>query len=152
VPVFHKKRSEVFKKYFPSKTVKYVTSQSTEDLQQIYFFDLVSRTRELKQYHYNIFSIPNGSNKSKREQMLFKRTGLKSGVFDIQVTIPRFGYAGLFIEMKWNSTLSDTQKEFIKAHEKTHLIAVCYCGRQAYDILLSYLESSNLSEFLEDVR
>jgi len=145
-------RKEVFKKYFQSKKVEEILRQSSEDLQQMYFFDLVAKNPKLNNLHYNIFSVPNGSNKSRREQLLFKRTGLKSGVLDIQVTIPRFGYAGLWIEMKWNSTLSETQKEFIKAHEKTHLIAVCYAGRQAYDLLLAYLSRENLDEFLEDVR
>lgn len=67
-----------------------------------------------------VHAIPNGGSRgSTKEQAqkvgaALKAEGVKSGVSDIFVPIPRHGLHGLYIEMKRadGGTLSDTQKEF----------------------------------------
>lgn len=47
-----------------------------------------------------IFSVPNGSNKSWAQRIVMKKTGLRSGVWDLFLPEPRGTYHGLFMELK----------------------------------------------------
>jgi hypothetical protein len=59
---------------------------------------------------YLIFSVPNGGNRNEKEAMLFKATGLLSGVSDLIVVMPN---KVLFVELKTESgTQSASQIEF----------------------------------------
>lgn len=61
-----------------------------------------------------MFAIPNGASKSMSQAVKFKREGLKSGVPDVMLALPRGGWHGLFIELKRQKggVLSDTQKAY----------------------------------------
>lgn len=55
----------------------------------------------LKQVDYRLlFAIPNGAHKSPGQAAKFKREGLRPGVPDLLLALPRKGKAGLFLEMK----------------------------------------------------
>lgn len=68
-----------------------------------------------------VFAIPNGGSRGSTKQEAqrvgskLKAEGVKAGVSDLMVPIPRHGLAGLFIEMKrldGGAGLSALQKEF----------------------------------------
>lgn len=66
--------------------------------------------------HHNpkceIFSVPNGGTRNKIEAITLKATGLKSGVSDLIVLIPR---KCIFVEIKTDTGIqSESQKEFEK--------------------------------------
>lgn len=83
-----------------------------------------------------VFAIPNGGSrgKTKDEAMrvgaMLKAEGVKAGVSDIFVPIPRHGRCGLFIEMKREDggTLSDKQREFGSAMQAAGYGFVCCHG------------------------
>jgi hypothetical protein len=47
-----------------------------------------------------MFAIPNGGSRDKREAANLKAEGVKSGVPDVFLPVPRHNYLGLFIELK----------------------------------------------------
>jgi len=44
--------------------------------------------------------------------MIAKRMGLRHGVADMQLALPRRGYHTLWIELKWDAPWTDEQKQF----------------------------------------
>jgi hypothetical protein len=60
-----------------------------------------------------LFAVPNGGNRDKREAARLKRQGVKRGVADVILLIPKKGFASLCIEFKTEKgKQSDEQKEF----------------------------------------
>lgn len=47
-----------------------------------------------------LFHIPNGGSRNKIEAVHLKQQGVKAGVPDLFLPVPRGGWAGLFIELK----------------------------------------------------
>ena len=48
-------------------------------------------------------------------------------VWDIFLSVPKFGFSGMFIEMKaGKNTLTESQVEFMDANDKDYLFKVCY--------------------------
>ncbi len=112
-----------------------------EDNEQILLFDWaalnVGRYPELEwMYH-----IPNGGKRNAREAARFKRMGVKPGVSDVHLPIPKSGYHGLWIEMKSeNGKVSPAQSRFLMAMRKYgHKTAVCYGWKEAVAVIEEYL-------------
>ena len=89
-----------------------------------------------------MFHIPNGGSRDIREAANLKKQGVKSGVPDIFLAVPRGGYHGLFIEMKRRDggRLSVAQREWIDAlREIDYRVEVCKGFGPAAKVLLEYL-------------
>lgn len=64
--------------------------------------------------HIPVFHIPNGGSRNKAEAARFKAQGVRPGVPDLFVPVPKGGYAGLFIEMKTpQGRVSEAQKRWL---------------------------------------
>lgn len=60
-----------------------------------------------------LFAIPNGGSRDAREGANLKASGVKAGVWDLQLPIARHGFHGLWIEMKYgDNDLSEKQTEW----------------------------------------
>ena len=60
-----------------------------------------------------LFAIPNGGSRDVREAMNLKASGVKAGVWDLQLPIARHGFHGLWVEMKHgDNDLTDKQIEW----------------------------------------
>jgi len=101
---------------------------------------LQSKTiRELE----SLFSIPNGAHVSLPQAGKLKSEGLKSGVPDLFLAIPRHGYAGMFIEMKriTGGVVSEAQKEWHKRlSDNGYHVVVCKGFDAAKEAILNYLK------------
>lgn len=65
-----------------------------------------------------LFAVPNGGSRNKLEAINLKRQGVKSGVADVLLLIPKGGFASLCLEFKTKTgKQSDDQKEFQKQAE-----------------------------------
>lgn len=76
-----------------------------------------------------IYHIPNGGQRNKSEAARLKRAGVKRGVPDLCLPVPRKNYHGLYIEMKYgNGRTSKEQKEWIQQLNKNGYYAVVCNG------------------------
>ena len=89
-----------------------------------------------------LFHIPNGGKRSATEAARFKAMGVKSGVPDLCLPVPRGGFAGLYIEMKYGKNKpTDNQREWIAdLKEQGYKVVVCYGGTEATAVLEEYLK------------
>lgn len=114
----------------------------TEDEEQTWLFSWaelnMGRFPELKLMHH----IPNGGKRSKSEAARFKAMGVKPGVSDVFLPVPRGKYHGLYIELKaLDGRPSKDQKDFITAVvEQGYAGFVAYGGEEAAGIVEAYLK------------
>jgi hypothetical protein len=93
-------------------------------------------------------AIPNGGERNVRVAAKMKAEGVRAGVLDIFLPVPKAGKHGFYIEMKRsdrrnhkNGGLSDEQLEFAKfAYEAGYWVTVCYTWEEARDKIVAYLE------------
>ena len=91
-----------------------------------------------------MFHIPNGGKRGKAEAGRFKCEGVKAGVPDIFLPVPRGGYHGLFIEMKRTKggKLSEEQKQWQRdLKEQGYEAVVCKGWEAAAAEIAYYLEA-----------
>lgn len=93
-----------------------------------------------------LFAIPNGGGRSAAQAAMLKAEGVKRGVSDLMLPVPRGGYHGLFIEMKKGigvpSDVSKEQREFLAfVHENGYRAEVAFGWQRAVEILEHYLGS-----------
>ena len=89
-----------------------------------------------------LFAIPNGEHRHRLTALKLKAQGVKPGVPDLYLAVPRWGYHGLFIEMKRRKggSTSEAQQQWIKrlvAHG--YSVQVCKGWESARDALQKYL-------------
>lgn len=92
---------------------------------------------ELKLLH----AIPNGGSRDIREAKNLKRQGVKAGVPDLCLPVPKGAYHGLYIEMKvGRNKPSAKQKEWLAAlAENGYAVCVCYGAAEARKHIEKYL-------------
>lgn len=102
------------------------------------FIDFISLYPKIKDY---IFHIPNGGSRHVVEAKRLKLSGVKRGVPDIFVAIPKTPFHGLFIEFKTGKNKpSIAQKEMIKRLEENgYSCPVCYSTEEGISVLKDYL-------------
>lgn len=63
-----------------------------------------------------LFAIPNGGGRSKIEACILKGEGVRAGVPDLFLAVPRGGYSGFFLELKAPGKYPrPEQREFLAA-------------------------------------
>lgn len=89
-----------------------------------------------------LFAIPNAARRSYGAANYMRAEGLKSGVPDIFLPVPRSGWHGLFIEMKFGrGKPSDNQIAWMQSlREQGYPVEVTYGFEDARNIILAYLE------------
>jgi hypothetical protein len=93
----------------------------------------------------NIFSIPNGANKSFASAAKFKREGLRPGIPDLFLPVACRGFHGLFIEMKRrrfaNVTFQQGAWQAALVHQGYHCV-ICYGADEAIAVIQGYLKET----------
>ena len=78
-------------------------------------------------HEFLLFAVPNGHRRDAITASILKREGLRAGVSDLVLAVPRGPFHGLFLELKTNTgTPSDQQRAFLAAVE-----AEGYCAKVA---------------------
>ena len=89
-----------------------------------------------------LFAIPNGGSRHILEAVNLKRQGLKAGVPDLFLPVPRKNYSGLWIELKvGKNKTSDSQDWWLdELINQGYRCEVCYGFEEAKNTILEYLE------------
>lgn len=90
-----------------------------------------------------LYHCPNGGSRNKIEAARLKGQGVKAGVPDVFLPVPKGGYHGLYIEMKkqHGGTVSPEQKEWIaNLREQGYRVEVCKGFQSAADVIEAYME------------
>lgn len=88
-----------------------------------------------------LFHVPNGGQRHVLVAVNLKRQGVKAGVPDLCLPVPRFGCHGLWIEMKTkDGSISATQKDWIGYLQGAgYRVEVCRSFDEARGVLTNYL-------------
>ena len=92
-----------------------------------------------------VFHIPNGFKASKGYRFTLYRMGLRSGVPDLFIPVPKGSKHGLFIEMKRRSgsRTTDKQKEWQKRlNAQGYVSVICKGYIEALDAITDYMLES----------
>ena len=88
------------------------------------------------------YAIPNAAKRSPRLAVYMKREGLRKGVLDIHLPIPRGGCAGLWIEMKAgnNNLTPEQQVEAEQLAKDGYAVFACWGAIVAIELTCQYLD------------
>jgi hypothetical protein len=104
-----------------------------------------------------VMHFPNEGRRSARYGKLLKDLGMRAGVADLLIAMPRHGYGGAWIELKSSGgKLSDFQKDFLyDMRQQNYYVSVCWSVDEAIKVISWYCfenqngiaSSSNVSSF-----
>lgn len=88
-----------------------------------------------------LYHIPNGGRRDAKEAAHLKRQGVRAGVPDLCLPVPRGGFHGLYIELKAGQNKpTEKQKGWLDALTKQgYATAVCYGWQAAEEVITKYL-------------
>ncbi len=91
-----------------------------------------------------IFAIPNGTATSERIGARMKAEGVKKGVPDLMLPVPRGGYSGLFIEMKTpTGHFREEQRRWcLDLRNQSYAVEVCRSFAEALEVVRAYLKET----------
>lgn len=94
-----------------------------------------------------MFHIPNGGQRAITTAKRLKAEGVKAGVPDICLPVPKGKYHGLFIEMKVKGNKPTENQELWLAalKEQGYYTAVCFGLESAIDVILNYLKKEAIT-------
>lgn len=98
---------------------------------------------QYSRYEFNLFAIPNEGRRKITTAMFLKSQGMRSGVPDLFLAIPRLHYSGLFIEMKVapNKPTSNQLKMIEVLSNSGYLCKVCYTVEEFMNVVNQYLKN-----------
>lgn len=88
-----------------------------------------------------MFHVPNGGSRNELEAANLKRQGVKAGVLDVWLPVPRGGFHGLVIEMKAGKNKPTQEQLWWIANliKQGYYVSVSYSWKDAADKILNYL-------------
>lgn len=141
VVVFHSYHIQVINLKKLSKVPNQII-QSSEGDEQRKLFDWADIASNLLKYEGLdlMFHIPNEGKRSRYSGGKLKSEGLKRGVVDVCLPVPRGKYHGLFFEMKYNNNkLTYEQKKFLRGVKaQGYATWVCYSAEEAIELITQY--------------
>lgn len=114
----------------------------TEAAEQMMLFRWVETQKESLPELGLLFHIPNGGSRHPGEAARLKLQGVRAGVPDLCLPVPRMGYHGMYIELKRQrgGRVSAEQTEWIEALvRQKYCVAVCHGWEEARQQILGYL-------------
>lgn len=120
------------------------TNTLTEEQEQICVFDWIRVNPAILPF---AFHIANERKATAHYGKKLKRLGVKSGVSDIFIAIPRATYSGLFLEMKSSTgKLTRNQNLFLSNMAKSgYAVIVAYSATAAIDGIKNYLFGNHIN-------
>lgn len=90
-----------------------------------------------------LYHVPNGGKRDAATAARLKAAGVKPGVPDIALDVPRGGYHGLRIELKYGKNKpTPRQQEWLDhLNESGYKAVICYGAGEAIEEIIKYLRS-----------
>jgi len=116
-------------------------AQRSEHDEQAKLFEWAERNMQRYPDLWLLHAIPNGGHRHPAVAAKLKAEGVKSGVPDVCLPVPRGSYCGLYIEMKvGRNKPTDSQAEWLKRlADQGYMTAVCYGWVEASEVIERYL-------------
>lgn len=120
------------------KMIKGWSSEEREQMALFAWLDWVAKGVPEAKW---VFHIPNGGDRHPAVGRKLRRMGVKAGVPDIFVPVPRGGYHGLWIEMKGETgRVKKVQKPWLEfLREQGYRVEVCRGADEAMSAIVEYL-------------
>jgi hypothetical protein len=123
-----------------TKTARDIFGTSEHDEQAALIVWCQLNEGRFPELHY-IYAVPNGARTSPNQARRLKEEGMKSGVPDLCLPVPRGPYHGLYIEMKKDGGRASTEQKkwlaFLKA--QGYYTSLSFSFEQAKDVIEFYL-------------
>ena len=116
----------------------------TEHEEQVALMRLVEMHRGRWPELGMLFAVPNGGDRHPAVASKMKAEGVKKGVPDLCLPVPRGGYYGLFVELKkqGRSSTSPEQKAWIQAlNALGYRAVVCKGATAAWSVISDYMRA-----------
>ena len=115
--------------------------QHNEDNEQAALFRWMAFERGAHPEIDMLYHIPNGGRRDSREAARLKRQGVRAGVPDLCLPVPRGGYGALYIELKVKGgRLSENQKAWMERLRRCgNKAVVCFGWEEAAGAIREYL-------------
>lgn len=93
-----------------------------------------------------VIHIPNEGKRTSRYGKSLKDMGMRPGVSDLFIAMPRHGYSGAWLELKSkNGVLSDAQRQFKKDMQaQNYFTETCYSLEETINFILWYCFEGSL--------
>lgn len=117
-------------------------SESAHQRALIAWFDIACKGFNLPKFA--LYSTPNGGSRNVIEATNLKRQGTRRGVPDLTLCVPRNGYHGLYIEMKYGKGKpSAEQHEFLEfLVAQNYRVVICYNWEAGKNFIENYLKGN----------
>ena len=119
-----------------------MTARDDEHAHQVALFQWADAVRPMYPDLRWMFAVPNGGARSPRTAGRLKAEGVRRGVPDVLLDVPRGQWHGLRIELKrpGKHSTSAVQREWIEAYrERGYVAEVCVGWIAARDLIVRYL-------------
>ena len=116
----------------------------TEHEEQVALMRLVEMHKGRWQELGMLYAVPNGSERNVIVGRKLKAEGVKKGVPDLCLPVPRGGFHGLYIEMKRQkkSQISPEQIAWLKAlQEQGYRAEMCLGAAAAWEVIQEYMRA-----------
>ena len=116
----------------------------TESQEQILLFEFAVLMSNKIPELAELWHCPNGGHRNKIVAARLRREGVKAGIPDIFLLVPRNGFHGLAIELKAKGKKpTKAQAEWLeRLGKRGYLAAVCHGFEEAKDLILTYLQGT----------
>ena len=125
--------------------MKLQNMKKSEMTEQIKLFNLAEMVKSFVPELGLMYHVPNEGKRQQGTGALLKAAGLKKGVPDIALPVARYGYHGLYIELKFGENVpTKEQREYMsRLQQEGYKTAVAYGFEQAREIIRHYLRRGN---------
>ena len=116
----------------------------TESEEQILLFEFAALMTNKIPELAELFHVPNGGHRNKAVAAKLRREGVRAGIPDIFLLVPRNGFHGLAIELKAKGKKpTKAQEEWLeRLGKRGYLAVVCHGFEDAKDLILTYLQGT----------
>lgn len=123
-----------------SKT--YFLKEKTEDTEQMQIISYCNSMSAYVPEYAMIYHIPNEGKRKNGAKL--KRIGLKKGIPDLCLPVPKMGFNGLYIELKKDASkrASKEQREWLlKLEQQGYATSLCFGANEAINLITAYMDS-----------